>query len=96
MLDQLATPDFTVTEPAHSEDIAALAASDSTSQRQLSDEGFSAAASVRYSRQVDVGTSNGPIDVIATVELFKSNAWSPRQVVKQLAGLLPGALSKGE
>jgi len=72
-IDQLATPDFTVTDPAHSEDIAALAAADSTSQQQLRDEGFRGAASVRYSRPVEVGTSNGPIDVIATVELFGSS-----------------------
>src|SRR5438105_3738915 len=70
-IDQLATAGFTVTEPAHSEAIAALAATESTSQQQLRDEGFRDAASVRYSRQVDVATSNGPIDIIATVEIFK-------------------------
>lgn len=72
-IDQLATPDFTVIEPARLVDPATLAGGDSKAQHQLHDDGFNAAATVRFSRQVELGTSNGPIDIIATVESFNAN-----------------------
>jgi hypothetical protein len=71
-IDQLATPDFTVVEPPHSVDAATLTRGDVTQQRSLKDQGFAAAASVSFFRQADLATSNGPLEVIATVESFGS------------------------
>jgi hypothetical protein len=69
-IDQLVAPDFTVTSsPAHV-DAAMLAAGDSSVASALSKDGLQSAARVEYQRGVDFGTSNGPIDVVATVERF--------------------------
>ena len=70
-LDQLATPDFTVVQAAHSVDLATLTGGDATLQRQVQGDGFTAAASIQFFRQVDLATSNGPIEIIATVESFQ-------------------------
>jgi hypothetical protein len=69
-IDQLVAPDFTVTSaPAHV-GAATLAAGDSSVATALSKDGLQFAARVEYQRGVDFGVSNGPIDVVATVERF--------------------------
>jgi hypothetical protein len=86
-IDQLVAPDFTATaQPAHV-GAATLAAGDASVANALSKDGLQSAARVEYQRAVDFGVSNGPIDVVATVERFAdvsgaSNAYaaSVRQV----------------
>jgi hypothetical protein len=69
-IDQLVAPDFTVTgSPAHV-DAATLAGGDASVASALSNDGLQAAARVEYQRGVDFSISNGPIDVVATVERF--------------------------
>jgi hypothetical protein len=69
-IDQLVAPDFTVTRaPAHVGAVT-LAAGDSSVATVLSKDGLQSAARVEYQRGVDFGVSNGPIDVVATVERF--------------------------
>ena len=69
-IDQLVTPDFTVSVAAAHVNATALAGGDSTFATALTSDGLRSAASVEYQRDVDFGTSNGPIDVVATVERF--------------------------
>jgi hypothetical protein len=69
-IDQLVAPDFTVTSPPAHVGAATLAADDSSVASALSKDGLQSAARVEYERAVDFGVSNGPIDVVATVERF--------------------------
>lgn len=69
-IDQLVTPDFTVSVAAAHVNAAALAGGDATLATALASDGMRSAASVEYQRDVDFGTSNGPIDVVATVERY--------------------------
>ncbi len=69
-LDQLLTPDFTQTSPPAHVDAATLAAGDPSFEAVLSRDGLQSAARVEYQRGVDFATSNGPIEVVATVERF--------------------------
>jgi len=69
-LDQLAVPDFTVTSVAAHYDATALADGDVTLAAALTTCGLRSAARVEYQRSVDFSTSNGPIDIVATVERF--------------------------
>jgi hypothetical protein len=69
-IDQLVAPDFTVTSaPAHI-DAATIAAGDGAVLSSLKTDGLQAAARVEYQRDVNFSTSNGPIDILATVERF--------------------------
>ncbi len=69
-IDQLVSPDFTVSVAAAHVGATALAGGDPTLAQALMSDGLQSAASVEYQRGVDFGTSNGPIDVVATVERF--------------------------
>ena len=69
-IDQLVAPDFTVTSTAAHVDAATLAGGDATLASALTTNGLQSAASVEYQRDVDFSTSNGPIDIVATVERF--------------------------
>jgi hypothetical protein len=69
-IDQLVAPDFTATTPPAHVGAATLAAGDSSVAAALSKDGLQSAAHVEYQRAVDFGVSNGPIDVVATVERF--------------------------
>jgi hypothetical protein len=69
-IDQLVTPDFTVAEATHMVDAHTLSGGDSALQQQMHNDGFRRAARVAYFRQVELATSNGPLEVIATVESF--------------------------
>jgi hypothetical protein len=73
-LDQLVVPDFTISSPAAHVDMATLAAGDAALASALTSDGLQSAASVEYQRGVDFSTSNGPIDVVATVMRFASVA----------------------
>jgi len=77
-LDQLITPDFTVNEPPHTQDATALAGGDATVARTLRDAGLQSAATVRYVREIDVSTANGPIDVIDSSAVFAGAAGAHR------------------
>ena len=93
-IDQLVAPDFTVTSPAAHVDAATLASGDSSLASALSKDGLQAAARVEYQRAVDFAVSNGPIDVLSTVERFAavggaSSAY--RASVRQLDAI-PGAV----
>src|ERR1700733_3128862 len=69
-IDQLVAPDFTVTNAAAHIDSTTLAGGDATLATALTANGLQSAASVEYQRDVDFSTSNGPIDIVATVERF--------------------------
>jgi hypothetical protein len=69
-IDQLVAPNFTVSSaPAHV-DAATIAAGDEAIVSTLTRDGLQAAARVEYQRDVNFSTSNGPIDIVATVERF--------------------------
>jgi hypothetical protein len=71
-IDQLVAPDFTVSTAAAHVSATSIANGDDTLAQALSWNGLQSAASVEYQRDVDFSTSNGPIDVVATVERFGS------------------------
>ena len=71
-IDQLVAPDFTVSSAAAHASAATIANGDDSLAQALTSAGLQSAASVEYQRGVDFGTSNGPIDVVATVERFDS------------------------
>lgn len=73
-LDQLVVPNFTVSSPAARVDASTLANGDAALASALTAAGLQSAASVEYQRGVDFSTSNGPIDVVATVMRFASIA----------------------
>jgi hypothetical protein len=96
-LDQLVVPGFTVTSAATHVGASVLAGGDAALASSLARDGVQSAASVEYQRTVDFGTSNGPIDVVATVARFgaaggAANAYSA--TVRQLdaiAGAVPAS-----
>jgi hypothetical protein len=69
-IDQLVAPGFVVTSRAAHVDARTLAGGDAAFASALAHDGLQSAAQVEYQRAVDFGTSNGPIDVVATVERF--------------------------
>jgi hypothetical protein len=94
-LDQLAAPDFTVSSPAAHVDASTLAGGNAALASAITAAGLQSAASVEYQRGIDFSTSNGPIDVVATVMRFASIAGATSAYganVKQLdamAGAVP-------
>jgi hypothetical protein len=77
-LDQLVAPNFTVSSPAAHVDASTLAGSDVGLASALTAGGLQSAASVEYQRGVDFSTSNGPLDVVATVMRFATIAGATR------------------
>ena len=73
-LSDLASPGFTIDQPAHAADAAELAHENATRAVHLTQDGLQAGAAVRYFRAVDLATANGPIDVVSTVERFATTA----------------------
>lgn len=69
-IDQLVAPGFVVTTPAAHVDATTLGDGDAGFASALAHDGLQSAARVEYQRAVDFGSSNGPIDVVATVERF--------------------------
>src|ERR1017187_8766232 len=96
-LDQLVVPGFTVTSAATHVDALALAGGDAALASTLAQDGVESAARVEYQRNVDFGTSNGPIDLMATVERFTATggaASAYSATVRQLdaiAGAVPAS-----
>jgi hypothetical protein len=96
-LDQLVVPGFTVISAATHVDASVLAGGDAALASTLAHDGVQSAASVEYQRNVDFGTSNGPIDVVATVERFSASggaASAYSATVRQLdaiAGAVPAS-----
>jgi hypothetical protein len=73
-LDQLVAPDFTVSSPAVHVNASTLAGGDASLAATITAAGLQSAASVEYQRGIDFSTSNGPLDVVATVMQFASIA----------------------
>jgi hypothetical protein len=73
-LDQLVVANFTVSSQATHVDASTLAGGDAALASALAADGLQSAASVEYQRGVDFSTSNGPLDVVATVMRFASIA----------------------
>jgi hypothetical protein len=93
-IDQLVLADFTVTTPAAHIDAVALGAGDAAITTALTSDGLQSAARVEYQRPVDFGTSNGPIDVVATVERFAaiSGASTAYDASVRMLDATPGAV----
>ena len=98
-LSQLESPDFSVDKPAASATPIIVAGGDQEAANQLSDDGFDAAASISFSRTIDFGTSNGPIEVIDTVARFAGDAgahsWFSADSTRRDRGSGEVALSTG-
>lgn len=96
-LDQLVVSGFTVTSAATHVDASILAGGDAALASTLAHDGVQSAASVEYQRNVDFGTSNGPIDLVATVERFSASGGAANAynaTVRQLdaiAGAVPAS-----
>ena len=94
-IDQLVAPDFTVTSAARHVDATTLAAGDTALATSLDANGLQSAASVEYQRDVDFNTSNGPLDIVATVERFgattkASNAYAATvRYLNAMTGAVP-------
>ncbi len=76
-------------------DAATLAGGDATIGAALTKDGLQAAASVEYQRAVDFSTSNGPLDIVATIARFATVAGATSAFntgVGQL-GAVPGAVA---
>jgi hypothetical protein len=73
-LDQLVAPDFIVSSQATHVDASILASGDTALASALTADGLQSGARVEYQRGVDFSTSNGPVDVVATVMRFASIA----------------------
>ncbi len=69
-IDQLVVPGFTVTSLSAHLVATTLGAGDAALTSALAGSGLQSAATVEFQRGVDFSTSNGPIDVVATVERF--------------------------
>lgn len=94
-LDQLVVSDFSVSSAAQQVDATALAGDDAAVAAAVTKDGFQTAASVEYQRTVEFGTSNGPLDIVATVARFATDAGASSAYttgVHQLAGT-PGGVA---
>ena len=93
-IDQLVVSDFTVSGAAAHVDAAALANGDTTVAAALTRSGLQSAARVEYQRDVEFITSNGPLDVIATVERFATVSGATAVYTADVRRLdaLPGAV----
>lgn len=70
-LDQLASPDFTVSQAVRSIDPATFSAGDSGLAGALQQDGWQAGATVQYFRDVGaIASANGPVQVIAIAIRF--------------------------
>jgi hypothetical protein len=73
-VDQLVEPNFSVSSTAALVDASALASGDTATAAALSHDGLRSAARVEFQRAEDFSIANGPIDIVATVERFGSDA----------------------
>lgn len=73
-LDQMASPGFVVDVPPATVPASALGGGDAAVAQRLTSDGLADAGQVTFSRTVDFGTANGPVEVIDTVERFTSDA----------------------
>lgn len=73
-LDQMVSPGFTVTVPAATVSVNALAGGDAAVAKRLRAEGLEDASQVTFARTVEFATANGPIEVIDTVERFSADS----------------------
>ena len=94
-IDQLTVSDFTVFSAARQVDATTLAGDDAAFAAALTKDGLQAAASVEYQRTVDFATSNGPLDIVATVARFATVAGATSAYATGVHQLdaAPGAVS---
>ena len=69
---QIVVANFAVSTAAAHVDATTLAAGDAAVAAALTHDGLQSAASVEYQRAIDFSTSNGPLDIVSTVEHFSS------------------------
>jgi hypothetical protein len=79
-IDELVSPDFAAVEPAHTVTGTELASGDAAVRHELVANGLSSAAREGFFRQADLRTVNGPVEVIVTVEAFRSVAGAQRTI----------------
>lgn len=93
-IDQLVVPGFTVTSLSAHLVATTLGAGDAALTSALAGSGLQSAATVEFQRGVDFSTSNGPIDVVATVERFAavSGASSAYVATVRHVDATPGAV----
>jgi hypothetical protein len=94
-IDQLTVSNFAVFSTAQAVDATTLAGDDTDVAAAFARDGLQAAASVEYQRTVDFSTSNGPLDIVATVARFATIAGATNAYttgVHQL-GATPGAVA---
>lgn len=92
-IDQLVTPDFTVSSAATHVTADTLAGGNSALAAALRADGLQTAARVEYQRAAEFSTANGPLDVVATAMQFASVAGATSAYTTGVRTLdaLPGA-----
>lgn len=92
-IDQIVVANFVVSSPAALVEASALSGGDASVAAALTRDGLQSAASVEYQRNAEFTTSNGPLDIVSTVERFSSvsGATSAYQSGVQLLDGMPGA-----
>jgi hypothetical protein len=74
-IDQLVSPDFSVNTAPHALAVADIAGNDSAAAQQLRAAGFTAAAGEDFFRAAgDLTLTNGPVQILDTVEQYASAA----------------------
>ena len=86
-LNDLGSSGFTVADAPHAVDANAIAAGSEAAAQRLGGDGLQAAASVRFFRAVELSTSNGPVDVIHTVERFSQASGASASYASDVAVL---------
>jgi len=71
-IDQLESPGFTVDAAPAQQNVSEVAHGDAVVAQRLVHSGLNAASTVSFGRTVDFPTSNGPVEIIDTVERFAS------------------------
>jgi hypothetical protein len=93
-IDQLVVPGFTVTSPSEHVLAPTLGGGDAALTSALDGSGLQSAAQVEFQRGVDFSTSNGPLDIVATVERFAAVSGASTSYVAGVRHLdaIPGAV----
>ena len=94
-IDQLVVADFTVSSHATHVTAETLAKGDAGVAAALAKGILQSAATVEYQRNVQFITSNGPLDVVSTVERFASSGGASSLYASDVRRLdtLPGAIT---
>jgi hypothetical protein len=92
-IDQIVVANFVVSAPAAHVDASTLSSGDASEAAALTRDGLRSAARVEYQRNAEFSTSNGPLDIVSTVERFSSvsGATDAYQSLVQWLNTMPGA-----